>query len=377
MTMTIRRSDWRKYPAIYSLLNDIDAHYAWARQNYATLQQSAKAAKLASYSEAAGILKQLMLLVDQASDLIDEVSDLSIDVPAWQIYMADLDTLVKLMWRMPAIYGTGYDFDTLDVPKPLSYIIQSHDTWDSIEKSFGIPWGVVARLNGLSSQDELSTGWVGTEIQLPRLEGRDAVPFIPGVVGKHAGAGILGRDVSNSLQLVRESVDATIATTLSGSMAQYATTSFNLTSAANFPDEGYARIGQEIVFYRGKSSNTIGTTSVSRGLAGTQPAAHSDSDVVTLTHVITELYVLPPARTFMQGAENAIEDSPVNVLLGMDFGAVKPGIIMIHVIDALKSDPRVGKVNNVRASIDGDKLVVSLEVESVGRLASSTLNKAL
>ena len=67
-------------------------------------------------------------------------------------------------------------------------------------------------------------------------------------------------------------------TTLNGNISDSAT-SIILTSATAFPSQGMIKIGDEFIFYTGKSTNTL--TGCQRGFHDTTAAAHLDTVTVT------------------------------------------------------------------------------------------------
>jgi len=78
----------------------------------------------------------------------------------------------------------------------------------------------------------------------------------------------------------------TASTTLNGAINSSAT-SIVLTDATNFPTEGAISIGNEVIRYTSKSTNTLTVSENGRGFGGTSAASHSDATPVTSALNIT------------------------------------------------------------------------------------------
>jgi hypothetical protein len=77
----------------------------------------------------------------------------------------------------------------------------------------------------------------------------------------------------------------TATTTLNGAITS-GSTSIVLTDASNFPSEGAISIGNEVIRYKSKSSNTLTVSENGRGFGGTTAAAHSNGvDVSSATNI--------------------------------------------------------------------------------------------
>lgn len=71
------------------------------------------------------------------------------------------------------------------------------------------------------------------------------------------------------------------ATTLTSGITNVSTTPIQVGSTALFQSSGSVLIGTELINYVGKTSTTLGSTSVTRGVYGTTNVSHSTGDAVT------------------------------------------------------------------------------------------------
>lgn len=71
------------------------------------------------------------------------------------------------------------------------------------------------------------------------------------------------------------------ATTLTANMTNVSTTAIQVASTSLFASSGTVLIGTELINYVGKTSTTLGSTSVTRGVYGTTNVSHNIGDNVT------------------------------------------------------------------------------------------------
>jgi hypothetical protein len=328
----------------------------------------------------ADAVQELISLVGQLSGQVKDIADDSIDVSSWKIYFSDLDTLYHTWWRLPALYGTGDDLGDITHPSANELSVARESTFNSIESSAGVPWQTIAKVNRISGTAESDTDWAGKTLLIPKTNSF----FLPGgaeVVGSQAGARVLGTDLANSLTMTTTILSSEYQTHLNSAISATATdlTAFVVDDASGFPgasdsDAVYTvQIGTELIEISTTDISTHTLTPSRRAVRGTSAAAHSVGTAVDSIPIIDDVAVLDYTDTFIQGLENSLEAVAVQQVMGGEYGAVKGGIVLLTVVDALKSDPRVGSVTNVQSRVEGDKLIISLDVNSIGRLTKYSL----
>jgi hypothetical protein len=368
-------NDWGNYPGIQNMVSELGAYMENLRSNFGVLSTLAQNPLSYVSVEITDSINLCISLIEQISAEVENVTDPYIDIDRWKMYLADLDTTVRCWKRLPAFYNTGDDFASMGYPTTRPYIATKDDTWSSIEDNTGIPWTKTAQVNSLSSGVEEESTWAGRELSIP-ISPNGEFSVIPGIIGSQLAHRVLGRDIDNELTLDEVEGPVVFQARLGQDLTISTTGAILMMDVSGFPASyGYIRIEDEVIYFSSTDSNasTITIPSTGRGQQGTANAVHSSGTLVEVFSYITEVRILPYTDTLMQGISNALEVSSVGSLIGGDYGAAKSGILLVAVLNAIKSDPRVEYITNVEAKVDKDQFIVSMNIGSVGNLTIQTL----